>query len=200
MLDSGKYGQRTDNEKGTVYIAFDSNQIKSVDNKKPTAHKDIRYSLGELSKNTTQEGGVKYSLLQDKANSAILEINNTVVDGSEGDGSQNTELLEGRKVSTSDRGGNSIREQGSNSAKLAGYLGLLEGKEGQIPPGCRAGESGWVLQKDSAQSSEAGYDASVLRRISRIATSGRDTIGRIISNETIQRFKNTVFKDENGCP
>ena len=47
VLDSGKYGQRTDNEKGTVYIAFDSNQIKSVDNKKPTDDPDIRYSLSQ---------------------------------------------------------------------------------------------------------------------------------------------------------
>ena len=47
VLDSGKYGQRTDNEKGTVYIAFDSNQIKIVDNKKPTDDPDIRYSLSQ---------------------------------------------------------------------------------------------------------------------------------------------------------
>ena len=45
VLDSGKYGQRTDNEKGTVYIAFDSNQIKSVDNKNPTEHRDVRYKI-----------------------------------------------------------------------------------------------------------------------------------------------------------
>ena len=44
IIDSGKYGKRTDSERGTIYVAFDSNQIKSVDNKNPTLHKDIRYS------------------------------------------------------------------------------------------------------------------------------------------------------------
>ena len=43
VFDSGKYGKRSANEKGTVYIVFGSNQIKSVDNKNPTEHPDIRY-------------------------------------------------------------------------------------------------------------------------------------------------------------
>ena len=61
VLDSGKYGQRTDNEKGTVYIAFDSNQIKSVDNKKPTDDPDIRYSLSQEGQQQRAYGNYRVS-------------------------------------------------------------------------------------------------------------------------------------------
>ena len=44
IMDSGKYGKRSDVERGSVYIAFSSEQVKSVDNKKPTRNPDIRYS------------------------------------------------------------------------------------------------------------------------------------------------------------
>lgn len=44
IMDSGKYGKRSDAERGSVYIAFSSEQVKSVDNKKPTRNPDIRYS------------------------------------------------------------------------------------------------------------------------------------------------------------
>lgn len=48
-------------EKSTVVIAFDSNQIKSVANQKPTKDADIRYSLSEDNKgNKLSEGQKEY--------------------------------------------------------------------------------------------------------------------------------------------
>ena len=46
LVDVGKFGniQQQNYEKSTVAVAFDSNQIKSVENKKPTTDPDMRYS------------------------------------------------------------------------------------------------------------------------------------------------------------
>ncbi len=46
IVDVGGYGTGSEGA-ATVAIAFDSNQIKSVANEKPTADKDIRYSLSD---------------------------------------------------------------------------------------------------------------------------------------------------------
>lgn len=43
IMDSGKFGKRSDAERGTIYVAFQSEQVKSVDNKNPTGSTDIRY-------------------------------------------------------------------------------------------------------------------------------------------------------------
>ena len=70
IVDNGVYASGMDRfDSSTVAIAFDSNQIKSVDNPKPTTNEDIRYSLRDsdgseidskrISRN---EFDVKYSL------------------------------------------------------------------------------------------------------------------------------------------
>lgn len=48
IVDNGGYADGTEGA-STVAIAFNSNQIKSVANEKPTANKDIRYSLSKES-------------------------------------------------------------------------------------------------------------------------------------------------------
>lgn len=45
ITDSGRYGRGT--ESGDVFVAMDSNQIKSVNNRTPTADPDIRFSLAD---------------------------------------------------------------------------------------------------------------------------------------------------------
>lgn len=51
VYDNGKFHLETGVQGfGDVYIAFEPNQIKRVDNKKPTSDKDIRYSLSADSK------------------------------------------------------------------------------------------------------------------------------------------------------
>lgn len=49
LVDVGKFGniQQQNYEKSTVAVAFDSSQIKSVDNKNPTSDPDMRYSTQE---------------------------------------------------------------------------------------------------------------------------------------------------------
>lgn len=62
--DNGGYSNGSEGA-STVAIAFDSNQIKSVANEKPTGDADIRYSLSENGENVVAlEGGAvsKYSL------------------------------------------------------------------------------------------------------------------------------------------
>ena len=92
----------------------------------------------------------------------------------ENNGNQNTELLAGREVSAVGGSGNSVWEQGGNSAKLARYLEQNSELEGKIPERCRAGESGWILQKNLAQSGESGRIVGLLRRISRVEPSVKE--------------------------
>ena len=53
--DSGSFGRRTD-----AYIALEPNQVKNVDNKKPTDSEDIRYSLVDTEGNELTEGQQEY--------------------------------------------------------------------------------------------------------------------------------------------
>jgi len=116
----------------------------------------------------------------------------------ENNGNQNTELLAGREVSAVGGSGNSVWTQSENSEKLARYLGQNSELERKIPPKCRAGESGWILRETEKTSGTPRYNSSLLRRISRLKPSGKDTIGRIINSKILTDFSNTVFKDENG--
>ena len=174
----------------TETVAFYPNQIKNIDNLNPTDSPDIRFSLSE--NNSNADSSLKIGLSDD-----IIKNNTNYAEG-ENNGNQNTELLAGREVSANGGSGNSVWQQGGNSAKLAGYLENGSEFEGKIPEKCRAGESGWILQKNDTQSGQTGYNVSLLRRISRVTPSGKDTIGRKINTEISKKFASTVFKDENG--
>jgi len=57
VYDNGKFTDVTHiHGFGNVYIAFDSNQIKNVDNMNPTSDADIRYSLSDSDGNQLTEG------------------------------------------------------------------------------------------------------------------------------------------------
>ena len=72
IVDVGGYGNGSEGA-STVAIAFDSNQIKSTANAKPTEDADIRYSLGEEVTDAQNENGldakseVTFSLSHDTA-------------------------------------------------------------------------------------------------------------------------------------
>ena len=137
--------------------------------------------------------------LQSNANGDIINNGQQTVTGDDINGSTNPELLGGRTVSTANRGGNSLRQQGENSRKISSFV--ENGASGQENNNStlRAGDSGWfVRQADQKGEVRNRFEESVRGKISRIAPSGFDTIGRKISNEIKERFKNTVFKDENG--
>ena len=137
----------------------------------------------------------------DSADADIIQLqarNNTKDIGEDNNGSTDTELLEGRKVSASDRGGNSLREQGTNSEKLAGYLGVLGKAQRQSDTTYRAGESGWLVQQNKQKIEGSRGEEGLFRAVSRIALSGKDTAGRTIGAEISEKFKDTVFKDVNG--
>ena len=70
IYDIGGYGGAS--HKATVAIAFDSNQIKSVANEKPTPAADIRYSISEVTDAQNENGldagrEVQFSLAHDTA-------------------------------------------------------------------------------------------------------------------------------------
>lgn len=66
IVDVGGYGNG-DEGAATVAIAFDSNQIKSVANEKPTSNPDIRYSLSEDSEGRKLSPAVQKRFANSKA-------------------------------------------------------------------------------------------------------------------------------------
>lgn len=59
VIDNGGYSNGSEGA-STVAIAFNSEQVKSVANEKPTADKDIRYSLSDTETKTLSEAGLEY--------------------------------------------------------------------------------------------------------------------------------------------
>ena len=148
---------------------------------------------------SANEGDVQNSALQSNAEGDIINNGQQTVTGDDINGSTNPGLLGGRTVSTANRGGNSLRQQGENSRKISSFMGVTSDGKGNPNPVYRAGDSGWfVRQAEQKGEVRNRFEESVRGKISRIAPSGFDTIGRKISNEIKEKFKNTVFKDENG--
>lgn len=59
--------------KGNVYVAFNPNQVKSIENKTPTNDSDIRYSLKKKLTETERES-VSYNVLVNKPDMSITRI------------------------------------------------------------------------------------------------------------------------------
>ena len=78
IVDVGQYA--ADFTPSTVAVAFDSNQIKSTANVKPTTDADIRYSLSDAQPEYTTESEVQFSLSNDTAymDKAIAANNNSM--------------------------------------------------------------------------------------------------------------------------
>jgi hypothetical protein len=86
LVDVGKFGNiaQQNYERSTVAVAFNSEQIKSVENKKPTADKDMRFSTQETDYSnrsllanafeTITNGSEEYKLIQ-KYKGYIAELN-----------------------------------------------------------------------------------------------------------------------------
>ena len=66
VYDYGSYSGKNEQTPNDVYVTFNSNQFKAVDNTKPTSDTDIRYSLSE-----------KGTLVDDKGNDVTLEASDT---------------------------------------------------------------------------------------------------------------------------
>lgn len=72
VVDNGGYGNGSEGA-STVAIAFDSNQIKSVANAKPTGDPDIRYSLAESNKKLN-EVGLEYDQKSDTVSYSMSSL------------------------------------------------------------------------------------------------------------------------------
>lgn len=66
VYDYGSYSGENEQTPNDVYVTFNSNQFKAVDNTNPTSDADIRYSLSE-----------KGTLVDDKGNDVTLEASDT---------------------------------------------------------------------------------------------------------------------------
>ena len=120
--------------------------------------------------------------LQSNANGDIINNGQQTVTGDDINGSTNPELLGGRTVSTANRGGNGVRQQGENSRKISSFVEGASNVEGVGNSTLRAGDSGWfVRQAEQKGEIRNRFEESVRGKISRIAPSGFDTIGRKIS-------------------
>ena len=141
--------------------------------------------------------------LYNQANGSAVD-NDTVssYNGTRGDinGSTNTGLLAGGKVSAVGGGNNSLREQSANTGIIRGQLGALSGNQGTADRRLAAGTSSWISETDRqpAQKVGGGLDENFLGDLHRVKLSDTDTIGRILSPELQEELKDTVFKTEDG--
>ncbi|MBR4073728.1 MAG: hypothetical protein IKK24_07275 [Clostridia bacterium] len=148
-----------------------------------------------------QTESINESLQNSNDNGIISDSENNL--RSENDGSTDTELLERGAVSTTDRGGNSLRQQGRNSEKLRSLLGNVASEQGTNNSGIRAGESTWMGEQRESQSETKGNNRTGLsegfyRGLSRINAKNKDTANRTISEKTLKRLNDSIFKTEEG--
>ena len=109
--------------------------------------------------------------LQSNANGDIINNGQQTVTGDDINGSTNPELLGGRTVSTANRGGNSLRQQGENSRKISSFVGELSDGKGIGNSTFRAGDSGWFIRQAEQKGEVRNrFEESVRGKISRIAT------------------------------
>ena len=86
ITDSG--GQTKGNPKGTIVIAFEANQIKTVSNENPTKSKDIRYSVPDSQTEATNEktaeevgGALSYSIVTLDSGKSYVQASRKVILG-----------------------------------------------------------------------------------------------------------------------
>lgn len=118
VIDTGLYGQRFDTS--NIAIAFDSNQIKNVDNANPTNDSDIRYLLRTSALTETDYTrrlrAASENLRGEKGNKYMQTVDNT--------GNQTTTLK--------DLGADIAKPQ-QTIAEAKKKYGAYGGKEGDIP-------------------------------------------------------------------
>ena len=118
VIDTGLYGQRFDTS--NIAIAFDSNQIKNVDNANPTNNPDIRFSqnISSLPETdyTRRLRAASENLYGEKGNKYMQTVDNT--------GNQTTTLK--------DLGADIARPQ-QTIAEAKKKYGAYGGKDGDIP-------------------------------------------------------------------
>lgn len=147
--------------------------------------------------NADTNAPVAENLLQGDVDNGI--INNNQETGVDIDGSTNPELLAGREVPAVSRSGNGVRQQSENSRKISYFVEGTSNVEGNGSSTLRAGDSGWLVQHaDQEGEVRDRFEEGLRGKILRVAPSGFDTIGRKISSEIKEKFKNTIFKDNNG--
>ena len=139
--------------------------------------------------------------LYNQANGSAVD-NDTVssYNGTRGDinGSTNTGLLAGGKVSAVGGGNNSLREQSANTGKINALLGTGTNSEG-VPGQRKAGSEGWLSGRfEGPEGNTLARNTSFLGSLRRIALKDTDSAGRKLSPELMDRLQNTVLKTEDG--
>ena len=171
------------------------NQVGSYDESAFFAYKN------KIENNTTEQGEV----LQSTADGVVDSVNdfnyndNSIKEGENYNG-EDTKLLERGTVSATDRGDNILRESGTNSETLAACLEVSYRSDEPHIRTIWAGECGWLAERatTTGKKTRESFKESIHRRIRGIRLSGKDTIGGIVSPKILEKFKNTICKDENG--
>ena len=183
-------------------------KTETIDPKWGTAHYgDVMSKTNDPSK-TSQIADAVIAQIEgkkalDNGDADIIQLqarNNTKDIGEDSNGSTDTELLEGRKVSASDRGGNSLRKQGTNTQALLEYLGYLQEDKTRPAANIRAGENGWLSRSAEGAEGEGRErrSQSFLRGLSRTALKDTDSVGRHLGDSVKKRLEVTVLKDRDG--
>ncbi len=149
----------------------------------------------------TEQGDV----LQLSATDVVDSVNdfnyndNSIKEGEYYNG-EDTKLLERGTVSATDRGDDILRESGTNSETLAACLEVSYRSDEPHIRTIWAGECGWLAERatTTGKKTRESFKESIHRRIRGIRLSGKDTIGGIVSPKILEKFKNTICKDENG--
>ena len=124
---------------------------------------------------------------------------NSIKEGENYNG-EDTKLLERGAVPAAYRGNDVLWQQGTNPEKFAVGMEISQRTNGAFRFTKRTGKSGWLDERKNitGEKTRKSFDASILRRIRGIKLSGKDTVGGTVSTEILERFKNTICKDEKG--
>ena len=118
----------------------------------------------------------------------------------EENGSNNPELLERRKVSTTGRGKNRVRTHGANTEIIRRELADVPQSKGNDALALAAGETAWLSERNLQSASQVGggLEKNFLRSLQRVKSNGYDSIGRVLDADLQEKVPDTVFKYEDG--
>ena len=158
------------------------------------------YDSATQNKNTDRNDGVKQ--MKNIDSESVKSYNNDK-GGADNEESSDSELLEGRTISTVSGNKDDLRKQSTNSKKMAEYVGNIDkGKTGNRK--FKAGESGWlqIRERDfgklysETREECRRFRESFIGNLSRIILKKTDIAGRKVDKFIQKEFAETIFKNE----
>lgn len=176
------------------YVAFDQDQMKLAD---AITYDDKGDVIPLEERFSSENSDIRFQQKKVDSKEGITD-NKTISNGGAVNGSQNTELLEQGTVSAVGRNYDPIWQQSESAQKILGYLGVVRKRKTQNETDTGASDSGWLEASSYQQQIDKGFEAGILRTLRGVKLSGKDTIGRDLSESQIDKLRDTIFKDKNG--